>query len=133
MATEGSLTFAQPMKAKAPGEVEVHMIPHKRWDALKSQVRALGERTSSFSSAGWAFVGIAVTAITSLLAWAPAFAAMSVELRSEFSWVWVVLVATLAVGVTVSVALFLADRKIQAGRSASVESVLAEMKLLEDA
>lgn len=126
-------TVAQNLTVKVPEEVRAHMIPYKRWDALKSQVRDLGERSSSFSSAAWAFVGIAVTAAASLLSWWPAFAAMTPSLQAQFSWVWVVLVALLAVGTGVAIALFLADGKIQTGREASVKAVLAEMEILQDA
>ena len=128
----GSFTFAQSMKAKQPEEVNVYMIPYKRWDALRTQIKELGQPTTGFSSAKWAFVGIAATAAASLLTWWPAFAAMDGEMRGGFTWVWVVLFSALVLGVGVACALFLADRKIQEGRGASVAAVLKEMDMLAD-
>lgn len=130
--TTSDFTFAQNKRAKAPEEVHVRMVSYQRWDALKSQVGRLGERTTSFSSAAWAFVGIAAGAFTSLLSWWPAFAAMTPDLRAAFGWVWVVLVSVAVLGAGAAIVAFLADRTIQGGRAISIESVLEEMARLEE-
>lgn len=102
------------------------------WTRLRMRVQRLRKQRREFSAAAWTFVGIAISAILSMLSWAPAHKALVSEQQVEFAWVWPALIGMLALGVLMSIGMFWAAHVTKDAAAETVDALADDMDAIRD-
>ncbi|MDN3310639.1 hypothetical protein QWJ90_06825 [Microbacterium oryzae] len=131
MSAGRSLSFEQTFTVQVKQE-ETFVMRQSDWVRLRARVERLKKQRREFSAAAWAFVGVGVSAIFSMVSWAPAYRALTDAQQMEFAWVWPALVAALVAGVVFAIGGFWGAHVMKDAAAETVDSVAAYMDELHD-
>lgn len=130
--TDGhSLSYQQDVKVTVKVE-ETFVMRQSDWVRLRARVEKLKKQRREFAAAAWAFVGIGVSAGFSMIAWAPAFRALTDAQRAEFAWVWPALISCAVAGVVFAVGGFWGAHVMKDAAAETVDSVAGYMDEIHD-
>ncbi|MFJ6427520.1 hypothetical protein [Microbacterium maritypicum] len=112
---------------------EVHFsMRASDWVRLRKKVETLKKQRHDFSSAGWGFSGIAVSAAFSMIAWAATYRTFSDSQLLEFAWVWPTLIASFLAGALLSVGAFVAAHLFKDAAAATAQEICEDMDEIHD-
>lgn len=110
-----------------PKEERAIAVRRKDWDRIRRRLESVKGQRKEFSSAAWAFVGIAVSAIFAGIAWDPAYRTMAAPARPDAAWVWPTLINIGIAATIIAAATFWFSRQSKASEAASIEEILEDM------
>jgi hypothetical protein len=87
-----SLSIDRATRLEMPKEERAIAIRRKDWDRIRRRLESVKGQRQEFSSAAWAFIAIAISAIFAGIAWDPAYRTMPAPARPDAAWVWQTLI-----------------------------------------
>lgn len=102
------------------------------WVRLRKRVETLKKQRRDFTSAAWAFVGIAVSDVLSGVAWAATYRTFSESQVLEFAWVWPTLIVAGIAAALLAVGAFAAAHVVSGAASATAADICDDMDEIHD-
>lgn len=131
MSEEMSLSFEQKYTVAIKQEV-TFMMRESDWVRIRTRIERLKKQRREFSAAAWTFVGLGISAVLTMLTWAPAYRALTGPQQAEFAWVWPALIGALILGVVVSVGAFWGAHIVKDAAAETIATVAGDMDEIRD-
>ncbi|MDF2990809.1 MAG: hypothetical protein K0S37_1323 [Microbacterium sp.] len=130
---DGGLTLSYQQKVTVEIAEEASFAMRTTdWARLRKRVHRLKKQRREFAAAAWAFVGIGISALLSMVSWAPANRALPPGQQIEFAWIWPALWAMLILGVLMSAGMFWAAHVTKNSASETIDALADDMDGIRD-
>lgn len=124
--TTPSVSVSQAFRIDVPND-RAFMVRHKDWDRIRRRLESAKGQRKEFSGAGWAFVGIFVSALFAGIAWSPTYRSLPVALRPDAAWVWPTIIILGCAALLIAGTMFWASHITKGAERVSIDEVLEDM------
>jgi hypothetical protein len=126
-----TLSYKEEISVTVMEEVKF-LMRQTDWMRLRRRIEHLKTVQRDFGSAAWAFLGVAISAVLTIIPWVPAYGALTEAGRLDFAWVLPALCGVAISGAVLCTALFILARVMRSATIETADSVCAEMDTIHD-
>jgi hypothetical protein len=99
----------------------------KDWERLRAKALSIQKKRREFSAFAWGMVGLAITAVFSLVSWLAPFKSLSQTSQVEYAWVTPAYIATAVAGTLMAICAFWASHLFAKAEKLTAVELVSDM------
>lgn len=115
-------------RLSVPQEPE-HMFPvrHTDWVRIRARIAKVSDPRPILNNVAWTVFGVAVSTALAIPPWLAAYDDLAADVRRQYFWVTVVLVAAAICTLLIAVVCWITSRLLRRAAEVTIESITEEM------